>query len=356
MNVLYGVVGEGMGHATRSRVVLRHLRARGHAVLVASSGRARAFLAKEFATVPLDGFELRYADGALDAAASALHNARRAPAMLARAGQAFAAADRFAPGAVVSDFESFAHLYAKARGLPVLSVDNIQMLDRCVHPPAVTAGIEPAFELARAVARAKLPGCDGYVVTTFFYPEVRAACRADTALVPPILRDEVLRASPRGDGPVLVYQTAVEDSRLLGALRALAPQRFVVYGLGRDAAEGNCTLKGFRDQEFVDDLAGARAVVANGGMSLLGEAVALGKPVYSVPIRDHAEQAMNARYLAGLGYGATSERFEPAALAAFLARVPAYAAALRSVPRHDGNAALFAAVDRFLADRGRVNR
>jgi len=30
MRLLYGVVGDGMGHATRSRVVITHLLARGH--------------------------------------------------------------------------------------------------------------------------------------------------------------------------------------------------------------------------------------------------------------------------------------------------------------------------------------
>src|SRR5687767_7766027 len=34
MRILYGVVGEGMGHATRSRVVLAHLLASGHEVKV----------------------------------------------------------------------------------------------------------------------------------------------------------------------------------------------------------------------------------------------------------------------------------------------------------------------------------
>ena len=40
MNILYGVVGEGMGHATRSRVVIEHLRTKGHQVKVVVSGRA----------------------------------------------------------------------------------------------------------------------------------------------------------------------------------------------------------------------------------------------------------------------------------------------------------------------------
>ncbi len=48
MRILYGVVGEGMGHATRSRVVLEHLLARGHQIKVVVSGRAHGFLKSRF--------------------------------------------------------------------------------------------------------------------------------------------------------------------------------------------------------------------------------------------------------------------------------------------------------------------
>ena len=48
MRILYGVVGEGMGHAMRSRVVLEHLFAQGHEVEIMASSRAVDFLAKRF--------------------------------------------------------------------------------------------------------------------------------------------------------------------------------------------------------------------------------------------------------------------------------------------------------------------
>lgn len=51
MNVLYGVVGEGMGHAMRSRVVLEHLVANGHDVHVMASQRAVDYPAKRFSNV-----------------------------------------------------------------------------------------------------------------------------------------------------------------------------------------------------------------------------------------------------------------------------------------------------------------
>ena len=38
MRVLYGAVGEGLGHATRSRGVAEHLLVQGHEVKMATSG------------------------------------------------------------------------------------------------------------------------------------------------------------------------------------------------------------------------------------------------------------------------------------------------------------------------------
>src|SRR6185503_16142439 len=51
MKILYGVVGEGMGHAMRSRVVLEHLIAQGHDVHVIASQRAVDYLAQRVQSV-----------------------------------------------------------------------------------------------------------------------------------------------------------------------------------------------------------------------------------------------------------------------------------------------------------------
>ena len=51
MKILYGVVGEGMGHAMRSRVVLERLTAQGHEIHVMASSRAADFLAARFSGV-----------------------------------------------------------------------------------------------------------------------------------------------------------------------------------------------------------------------------------------------------------------------------------------------------------------
>jgi len=351
VRILYGVAGEGMGHATRSAVVAGHLAARGHTLRFVASGRAAAFLRARFPdVVEILGLELRYADGEVGIGPSVIHNIGRMPTILARAGAAWAQADAFDADLVVTDFDSFVQAWAATRGVPLLAVDNFRVIDRCEHPAWILG--EDARDLgpAQALIRAKGVGASHYVVTTFYCPPIRSVDAATTTLVPPIVRPEIARLGrPGPDGAhVLVYQTARGDTRLLDALRANPRERFVVYGVGYDGTEGNVTCKPFSEDGFLADLANAKAVVANGGMSLLGEAVYLGKPVLSVPVRRHFEQCINARYIAALGYGETMPCFDGAALGAFLERAPAYAERLCATPAQDQNRVLGAVLDRLV--------
>ena len=356
MRILYGVTGEGMGHATRSKVVCEHLVSQGHEVKIVVSGRAHAFLAKSFPdVVEIQGLTIRYVDNAMDRDGSIARNVLTAPQMLYdNASRYFEDVVHFQPDVVISDFDSFAWFFAKRHGVPIVSIDNQQIICRCKHEKAIKAGAKLDYQMTKAFVKAKLPGCDHYVITTFFFPPVKKRFAETTTLVPPILRKPILdakRTATRGDH-VIVYQTSTSDTRLIPTLNEVSGERFVVYGLRRSETHGNCTLKEFSEDGFVEDLAGAKAVVANGGLSLLGEAVYLGKPVYSVPVRHQFEQLMNARYLEELGYGLAAESITKDVLELFLRENDRYAS---RVAKHeqDGNARLFAAVDSQVAALGK---
>ncbi|MHC4225458.1 MAG: glycosyltransferase family protein, partial [Planctomycetota bacterium] len=243
MRILYGVVGEGMGHAIRSRVVLERLAAR-HDVHVVVSGRAHDYLSQHLAAAAepgegrasvhrIWGLSIVHAEGAAAPAATALQNLKGALTGLPRnVAKYFEIASEFDPEVVVSDYESWSYLFGKANGIPVISLDNIQAVSRCVHPPEIVAGHEATYRLARAFTGSKLAGCAHYLVTTFFHPELR---KERTTLVPPILREEILaaRASRRRGEHLLVYQTAAGDERISEALRA-AGIECRIYGLRRD--------------------------------------------------------------------------------------------------------------------------
>jgi uncharacterized protein (TIGR00661 family) len=351
MRILYGVVGEGMGHATRSKVVCEHLVASGHQVKIVVSGRAHAMLSKSFDdVVEIRGLTIRYVDNRLDRDGTLARNVLAAPWMLAANVSAyFRAVARFQPDAVFSDFDSFAYLFGKRHRLPVVSIDNQQILSRCKLPKFAKHKAKLDYQMTKAFVRAKLPGCDHYAITSFFEPPIRGKCEGDTTLVPPIVRKEILgaRKGARAGDHVVVYQTSTSDTRLLDELERVRGTRFIVYGLRKNARRGNLVLKEFSEAGFVEDLASAQAVITNGGLSLIGEAIYLGKPILSVPVQNQYEQVLNARYVEHLGYGVEAERIDADLVRLFLRETPKFAG---HVARHkqDGNRALFDLVDRLL--------
>ena len=171
MRILYGVVGEGMGHATRSRVVLEHLLAAGHEVRVVVSGRAHRFLVDrlkghERVTLhEIHGLSLRYFANSLDKSESLFENLKNAPRGIKKNIDVYAevAEQGFRPELVISDFESWAALYALNHFLPVVSIDNMQVINRCSHDEAVTAGKGFDFRLAKYPVKIKLPGAYHYL-------------------------------------------------------------------------------------------------------------------------------------------------------------------------------------------------
>lgn len=351
MRLLYGVVGEGMGHATRSRVVLEHLLAAGHIVRVVVSGRAHDFLKQLYAERPeitieeIHGLTLEYEENAVDRSESLLTNLADAPEGLLKNIAVYrrVAEQGFAPEAVISDFESWAFLYGLNHRLPIISIDNMQVINRCQHSTDVTDDRSFDFHLAKLAVKIKLPGAYHYLVSSFFFPPVR---KERTTLIPPILRPEILAARREPGDHVLVYQRAVGGDELVEILGSL-PYQFCVYGVDSAGRRGNVELKPFSQQGFVDDLRTARAVVAGGGYSLMGEAVHLHVPMLAVPIEKQYEQELNSRYLRKLGYGDWTRELETATVADFLSRADDYAHALESYPSHD-NEMLFGCVDRLL--------
>jgi uncharacterized protein (TIGR00661 family) len=335
-----------MGHATRSKVILTHLASRGHEIKIVVSGRAHAYLTRFFPDVEeIHGLHLAYEDNAVKRRRTVWELIKEMPEGLRRNFEKYLdISDTFKPDVVISDFESFSHAFGKEKELPILSIDNMSILSRCDLEVDVPRDLRPDFELTKRIVAGKVPRCYHYLITTFFFPPVK---KERTSLYPPILRDEVLgRTASKGDH-ILVYQTSTSNSALLPVLRSMDRHRFVVYGLRRDEDLGNVQLRDFSETKFVDDLAAARAVIAGGGFSLMGEAVYLGKPLLAVPVKHQFEQTLNALYLQQYGYGEYHRDLSPEGITRFLERVDEYAAKLQG-HRQEGNRLIFEALDRLL--------
>jgi uncharacterized protein (TIGR00661 family) len=349
MRVLYGVVGEGMGHAVRSRVVLDHLLSVGHEVEIMASARAADYLSERFPEVHrIHGLHIIYEENRARPAATILSNALRGTAALPKQIKAyFELVADFDPEVVISDFESWSHLFGLMHRLPIISVDNAQVIPRCQHDAEILKGIRKDFELARTFIKSKLAFSDHYVIATFFRPPLR---KERTTLVPPILRPRILQATTSEQDHLLVYQTAEGYEALAQVLKNSGmPCR--IYGMRRDLKEDvqdeNLLFRPFDEQVFVDDLASCRAVVSGGSFTLMGEAVYLHKPMLSVPVGGQVEQVINARYLEREGFGMHAPVIDENSLSAFMKRVPECKARLADYSQ-DANVECMQTIDELL--------
>jgi uncharacterized protein (TIGR00661 family) len=347
MKILYGVPGEGMGHATRSKVVIQHL-LRKHDVHVVASSRAYKFLHNNFPgkVSEIKGFHFAFKDKKVSRSGTFMLNLKNIPANLKHnLSQYFELEKIFRPDLVITDFESFSYLLAKYHRIPVISIDNMQVIDRCDPGMDIPADKKDDFRLARNIVRAKVPGCSMYYITSFFDAEVK---KANTRIVPPVLREEILRLKPTYGGHIVVYQTGVVSSSMAEILNKVSGQKFVVYGADKELTIGNTTFRKFSETGFLDDFASADAVIANGGFSFISEAVYLKKPVLSVPIEGQFEQFLNAACIEQCGYGRNFHQLTSDAVKAFLYDLDVYRNNL-SRYKQQGNTELLKLIDGYLA-------
>jgi len=352
MKILYGVVGEGMGHATRSRVVLEHILSEGHNIEVMASSRACDYLTKRFGADEVNrihGLHMIYEENRVKRGKTFWSNVLAGIDGVPQNIDAyFKLINEFKPDVVISDFESWTYLFGKTHGHKVISIDNMQIINRCEHPAEIVSDLDADFQISRAFVKGKLPFCDHYMITTFFRPKLR---KDKTSLYPPILRPEILEAKRSRGDHLLVYQTG-EGYQTLAETLTRTGLECRIYGMRRniqtEQVEGNLHYRPFSETTFIEDLASARAVIAGGGFTLMGEAVYLHKPMLGVPLGHQFEQVLNVRYLQHEGFGMACRSLDDAkTINEFIGRLPQFEEKLAGY-QQDGNKALFAGLDGLL--------
>ena len=142
MKILYGVNGEGMGHATRSEVVIGSLLDR-HDVSVMASGAAFRYLGERLRGVEeVFGPSFALKDGQIRRWQTVDQFVRSARKELPERMRVWAEqVHAWRPEVVITDFEPLSASFARRRRTPLISVDNIHMIDRCVHGRGIIAGV-----------------------------------------------------------------------------------------------------------------------------------------------------------------------------------------------------------------------
>lgn len=353
MRILYGVCGDGMGHAMRSAVLARHLQSRGHELTFVSHDGALSYLRRKtsFPTIGVVGMNSHISRNRVSPLGTLLKNVvdlyDGGPANML---STMAMVTQM-PDVVITDFEPTTAHYALAMRKPLIAVDNVHFLNHCDHPPELINSDYSAARLMYEVCETLIPSAHRYLVTSFARATV---LRPLTSLHLPILRENILEAKAHvGTGThIVAYFNSKADHATLASVFKASPIPVRLYGKDtqrRETKDGNLTFCPFSDEAFIRDVATSCAVVGGSGFTFMTEAIFFGKPMLALPYEMQFEQILNANYLAALGYGERCHLLTEQTLRKFLDNVPVYAEKLKEF-RHDGNRDLFASVDRALTE------
>ncbi|MBE6512888.1 MAG: glycosyltransferase [Methanobrevibacter olleyae] len=334
--IFYSVCGEGMGHAIRSSVILEHLTKK-YDVYIFSSERAYEFLSKKFDNVfEIGGFNTVYENNVVRTKKTFFKALKANPTNLKEGYNVlYKECKRIKPNIIISDFENYASMLSKLMNIPLISLDNIHMLTQCEYdyPP----NHRTDMLTAKAVTKSYILRPKRHIITTFFYPPLKHPKM--TALYPPVLREEIMKLKPVEGEHVLVYQTAESSINLMEELKKL-DYKFIVYGFNKDEVDENLTYRLFNEEQIFEDMRTAKAIIVNGGFTMISEAIYLKKPIYSTPAHKNFEQILNGFYVEKLGFGESHENLDVKKIENFLNNLDKYQENLNKVEPWDNTGIL----------------
>lgn len=329
--IFYSVCGEGMGHAIRSSVILEHLTKK-YDVYIFSSERAYEFLSNKFDNVfEIGGFNTVYENNVVRTKKTFFKALKANPTNLKEGYNVlYKECKRIKPNIIISDFENYASMLSKLMNIPLISLDNIHMLTQCEYdyPPHHRADMLTA----KAVTKSYILRPKRHIITAFFYPPLKHPNM--TALYPPVLREEIMKLEPVEGDHVLVYQTAESSINLMEELKKLN-HKFIVYGFNKDDVDENLTYRSFNEKQIFEDMRTAKAIIVNGGFTMISEAIYLKKPIYCTPAHKNFEQILNGFYVEKLGFGESHDDLDVNKIESFLDNLDKYQENLNKVEPWD---------------------
>ncbi|MDL2246348.1 glycosyltransferase [Methanobrevibacter sp. OttesenSCG-928-K11] len=329
--VFYSICGEGMGHAIRSGVIIDKLKNK-YDIHIFSSDRAYKYLKNKFENVyEIGGFNTVYENNKVSDSKTLFKAMKANPTNLKEGYDIlYKQSRKYKPNIIISDFENYSSVLSKLINVPLISLDNIHMITQTKidYPYHHQTDMLKAKGVIKAyILRPKI-----HILTSFFYPKVRKGKKA--IIYPPVLRDEILKLEPKIGDHILVYQTSDSSIKLVEKLKNVN-EKFIIYGFNKEETQGNLVFKKFNEDVFFKDISEAKAVICNGGFTLISEAIYLKKPIYSVPAHGNFEQILNGFYVDKLGYGEYHSKIKTNQINKFLSKLDKYQKKLNSVKKTD---------------------
>ncbi|MFN4299732.1 MAG: glycosyltransferase family protein [Thermaurantimonas sp.] len=280
--ILYAIQGTGNGHVSRALVVVPILKKHFDVDILISGRQSNLHLPFEV-HYRYDGVSFVYDKaGGLSYSKTLFHN------NLAKAFKEIKSLPVKNYDLVISDFEPISAFSALLHKVPSLAFSH-----------------QAAF-LSKKVPRPKRKSRVGEFVLKKYAPCRHALGihfqRYESWIIPPILRPEILNATPTDDGDYVVYLPAFGDSQLVRVL-GKSDARFTVFSKFSTFTykRNNVTIIPADAKEFTKRLISCKGVITGAGFETPAEALYLGKKLLCIPIKGQYEQYCNAAALSDMG-------------------------------------------------------
>ncbi|MBN2040120.1 MAG: teichoic acid biosynthesis protein [Spirochaetes bacterium] len=303
--IFYSMAGEGRGHATRVRGLIEDLKKDNRIILYAPDQAydllEPVYNSSDVLVKKIPGLHWAYdKNKKLNYAASvtnALRYIKELPGVVKHLSRDI---DHYNPDLIISDFDPALPRAAKQCGRSFISFDHQHFLTAYdlgalpLHLRSKASFMAPAVDLIYT-------GQEDTIVSSFYFPPLKKGYK-NIKQIGVLINKEITEITPEHGDYLTVYLRRFASRSLIKALSGCGyPVK--VYGLGKLKNMRNiefCEIDFFR---FIEDLAGAKALMTTAGNQVVGEALYLNKPVLAIPEPGNFEQEINAYFLKDTGAG-----------------------------------------------------
>jgi len=324
VRVLFLIQGEGRGHLSQALALRELLVEGGHELcgVFVGADEERAlpgYLAERLGFAP-ERFPSpvilsdRKKKG-VSMVGTALANLARTPAYLRAIRQLRGECRRRQPDLIVNFYDSVAGMaFRPGRGgwPPMVAVGHQYLLGHPDTPPPPAGPVE----LLPFTLMNRLSAPPGTLRLALSFREMEDGPTADTRVVPPLLRRQILDAVPVEGDHLLVYVLNDGYGEAIANWHRAHPE-VELHGFWHrpgapesEEVRPGLTFHQLSDTRFIEMMRSCRGFVGTAGFESVAEALWLGKPVMVVPTGNHVEQSWNAREAVAASAGIASESFD----------------------------------------------
>ena len=195
--ILYGLCGEGMGHATRSEVVIKTLMKK-HKIVIFSYDRAYEYLKKRFENKVLDvvdivGFNFVYENNQFMVGKSIISERKKFNKIITENFPKYIKyVVKYNPFLIISDYEIVSGRLAKILDIPLISIDNMGFFTKGIVKKEFSKHWQVKF--LRSVV--SINGDYNFIISLFKIP-LRTKFKSNTFFIGPFIRKEIIKAKQK---------------------------------------------------------------------------------------------------------------------------------------------------------------